>query len=92
MNIETELAGCLIIQENKVLLLYREDEQHWEVPGGKVEEGETPTEAAVREPKDEIGVEVSLEKHFYTGKFQKDHKLYIRHGYIAETEDKPEIQ
>lgn len=62
------------------------------MPGGKVEEEESPTEAAVREAKEEIGVDVELEKPFYTGEFQKDEKLYMWHGYIASMEDKPEIQ
>ncbi|MFB6158890.1 MAG: NUDIX domain-containing protein [Candidatus Nanohalobium sp.] len=89
----TELAGNLIIRENKVLLLYREDEQHWEVPGGKVEEGESPTEAAVREAEEEIGVKVELEKPFYTGEFQHNGKIFLWNGYIAEIkEGSPEIQ
>lgn len=83
----TELAGCLIIQEKRLMLLYREDEDWWEVPGGKVEKNESPTEAAVREAMEEIGVEVSLEKPFYTGEFQKDGELFMWHGYIAELVD-----
>lgn len=88
-----ELAGNLIVRDGKVLLLYREDEEHWEVPGGKVEEEESPTEAAVREAKEEIGVDVSLEKPFYTGEFQHSGKMFLWHGYIAEIkEGEPEIQ
>ncbi len=37
-------------------------------------------------------MEVELEKPFYTGEFQKDDTLYMWHGYIASTEDEPEIQ
>lgn len=87
-----ELAGSLIIRDGKLLLLYREDEEHWEVPGGKVEEEESPTEAAVREASEEIGVEIELEKPFYSGEFQKDDEIYLWHGYIADTEGEPEIQ
>jgi len=87
-----ELAGNLLIEEGKLLLLYRKDEEHWEVPGGKVEEGESPTQAAVREVEEEIGVDVELEKPFYTGEFMKDGEMYLWHGYIASTEDEPDIQ
>jgi len=79
----TELAGNLIIEEGKILLLYREDEEHWEVPGGKVEEDESPTEAAVREAEEEIGVGVELQKPFYSGEFQHNDQIYLWHCYVA---------
>ena len=87
-----ELAGNLIIRDGKILLLYREDEEHWEVPGGKVKESESPTEAAVREAKEEIGIEVSLEKAFYTGEFQHNGEMFLWNGYVASVEGEPEIQ
>lgn len=87
-----ELAGNLIVEEGKVLLLYREDEQHWEVPGGKVEEDESPTEAAVREAEEEIGVKPSLEKPFYSGEFQKDDKIFLWHCYQASIQSEPDIK
>ena len=82
----------MIIAEGKLLLLYREDENWWEVPGGKVEKGESPTEAAVRETEEEIGVKPVLEKPFYSGEFQKDEEIFLWHGYLAETQGKPEIK
>lgn len=89
----TELAGNLIIEDGKIMLLYRENEGHWEVPGGKVEEDESPTEAAIREAKEEIGVKVDLQKPFYSGEFQHDDEIFLWHGYIAEVkEGKPESQ
>lgn len=87
-----ELAGNILIRDGELLLLYREDEGHWEVPGGKVEEDESPTEAAVREAREEIGVEVELEKPFYSGEFQKDDEIYLWHGYIASTDEEPELK
>lgn len=88
----TELAGNLIIEAGKILLIYREDEEHWEVPGGKVEESESPTEAAVREAKEEIGVEVELKKPFYSGEFQHNDEIFLWHGYIADVENgEPEL-
>lgn len=79
-----ELAGNLIIRDERVLLLYREDEQHWEVPGGKVEDGESPTEAAVREAEEEIGASLELRKPFYSGEFQHEGQLFLWHCYLAE--------
>ncbi|WP_414837960.1 NUDIX hydrolase [Candidatus Nanosalina sp. VS9-1] len=88
----TELAGTLIIQDEGLLLLYREDEQHWELPGGKVREDESPTQAAVREAQEEICIDVTLEKPFFSGEFEHDGELFLWHGYIANTGDKPELQ
>ena len=87
----TEIAGTLILDDRGLLLLYRDDKEWWEVPGGKVKEDESPTKAAVREAKEEIGVEVSLEKPFFSGEFENDGELFLWHGYIGETEDKPEV-
>lgn len=87
-----ELAGNLLVEEGEVLLIYRSDEEHWEVPGGKVEDDESPTQAAVREAEEEIGVEVELEKPFYTGEFMKEGEMFLWHGYIASTEENPSLQ
>lgn len=87
-----ELAGNLLVEDGEVLLIYRDDEGHWEVPGGKVEDGESPTQTAVREAEEEIDVEVELEKPFYTGEFMKDGEMFLWHGYIASTDEQPSLE
>lgn len=59
MESET-LAGNLIIEDGKLLLLYRSDKGYWELPGGKVEKGEMPRDAAKREALEEIGCHVDV--------------------------------
>ena len=48
----------------RVALLERRrgSETYWVVPGGGIEEGETPEEAAVREVLEELGLTVALER------------------------------
>lgn len=61
MNIS--LAGCVIENDKKeILLLHRNTPKRtqWETPGGKIEESENPAAAAVREVKEELGVEVKI--------------------------------
>jgi 8-oxo-dGTP diphosphatase len=62
-----EAAGCLVqrASDNKILFLRRskkETSKHglYEFPGGKLEKGETPREAALIETKEEAGLDVKI--------------------------------
>ncbi len=60
------VAGCLVIDRGRVLLLRRGIEPEigkWTFPGGFVDFGETPPEAAVRETLEEVGMRVRIERH-----------------------------
>ena len=54
-------GGCLLNDEGKVLLQKRGDSGKWGFPGGAIELGETPEETAVRELKEETGLDVEVE-------------------------------
>ena len=54
-------GGCLFNDEGKVLLQKRGDSGKWGFPGGAIELGETPEETAVRELKEETGLDVEVE-------------------------------
>lgn len=49
-----------IIESGNVLLTKREDFEVWCLPGGSVEDGETLAEGAIREAKEETGLDVEL--------------------------------
>lgn len=58
-------AFAIIFDEKgRVLLSHRRDYDLWNLPGGRVESGEMPTEAVIRETREETGLEVSVEKLF----------------------------
>ncbi len=50
-------ASAVVQHDGKVLLIQREDNGLWAVPGGLVEVGEVLSEAALRELEEEAGVE-----------------------------------
>ncbi|MFD3538637.1 NUDIX hydrolase [Streptomyces sp. NPDC058662] len=55
------VAGAVVVLEGRVLLVKRlvaEGQLSWQFPAGKVEPGETFEEAAVRETKEEAGLDV----------------------------------
>ncbi|MDE3056250.1 MAG: NUDIX domain-containing protein [Verrucomicrobiota bacterium] len=64
-----EVAGCYLEHEGKILFLLRAKDRLegdcWGVPGGKLEKGEEPLDAAVRELHEEIGVEFKREAILY---------------------------
>lgn len=49
---------CLFDARHRLLLARHVDGGRWSTPGGAIEPGETPAEAAVREAREELGVEV----------------------------------
>jgi 8-oxo-dGTP pyrophosphatase MutT (NUDIX family) len=62
MNIKPAIAVILINREGKVLLQKRSDVKLWGIPSGHVEPGETVEEAAVREVKEETGLNIKITK------------------------------
>jgi len=53
-------ADVFIVYKNKVLLRMHDKLNMWLVPGGHVELDETPNAAAVREAKEEVGLDIYL--------------------------------
>lgn len=54
------VAGCLVKNQAGELLLIRHHRRGWELPQGRVEEGESLTTAVCREVREETGVEIEL--------------------------------
>lgn len=53
---------CYLIQENKVVVIkYKEGNKkqgYYDIPGGKIEDGEVPRQTAIREMKEETGINI----------------------------------
>jgi 8-oxo-dGTP diphosphatase len=61
-------AATIVVNDKNELLLIKGPRRGWEMPGGQVEIGETLIEAAIRETKEECGLDVEIIK--FCGIFQ----------------------
>jgi 8-oxo-dGTP diphosphatase len=77
------VVAALIVRDAKILVCQRRrDDTHsllWEFPGGKIEAGETPQQALLRELREELGVESIIGRELFRA----------RHSY---RESGPELQ
>lgn len=62
MKVEEKACGCIIVQNDKILLI-RQMSGMWGFPKGHVEEGETEEQTAIREVKEETNIEVEVDSH-----------------------------
>ena len=70
--IQEKSCGCVIMENNKVLLIQHRI-GHWGFPKGHVEAGETEKETAIREVKEETGLEVEIQgDKRYTMEYRTD--------------------
>lgn len=65
MKPHLQIALALIWREGEVLIARRDSNaEHlpgvWEFPGGKIEAGETPESAAIREAREETGLKIEI--------------------------------
>lgn len=62
---QIKVVAAIIQKENKILATkrgYGEFINMWEFPGGKIESGETKEQALVREIKEELNIEINVDK------------------------------
>ena len=76
-------AGGIVFKDGLVLLTKHSQNKHWSFPKGWIEKGQTSKEAALREVKEEGGVEAEIiekigdSKYVYTLNGEKIFKIVI---------------
>lgn len=75
-------AATIVINDNKEILLIKGPKRGWEMPGGQVEEGESLKDAAIRETKEESGIDVEVLK--FCGIFQNVNQSICNTLFLAK--------
>ena len=61
-DLKAGVAVIILNEENQVLLQKRSDVGLWGIPSGHIEIGETVSEAAIREIKEETNLDIRIKK------------------------------
>jgi ADP-ribose pyrophosphatase YjhB (NUDIX family) len=89
------VADVFIVYKNKVLLRKHDKYKIWLPPGGHIELDEDPNQAAIRETKEEVGLDINLidsetpirlfddSKELIPPRFLNRHKINDSHEHIS---------
>lgn len=76
-------AGVIIEKDNHILMVY--EKGHWGLPKGRRERGESMAEAAIREAKEETGLDVTLNNVAFVTEFKREKPgFYLQVFYEAK--------
>lgn len=91
-----EVSALYIVNDEQILLLHRQDHKSqgnkWGIPGGKIDQNESPLHAAVREAKEETGYvfDENEVETLPTAYIEEDNKYhYTYHMFRTKLKDDP---
>lgn len=87
-----EGSRAIVLQDGKILLTHELNSGWWLLPGGGMEEGETPETCVIREVEEETGVIVRPLKHFLTMHEYYEECRYTGHFFVCEVIGKGQMK
>jgi 8-oxo-dGTP diphosphatase len=89
MERRVRVAAAVVMRSGELLLTRRPPggplALRWELPGGKLEPGESPAHAAVREVREELGVEARAGDELAVERFDYAHGLEVEVHFVRCT-------
>jgi len=73
---QRDSAFAIILHSRHILLVKARDKNNWQLPGGRLEPGETPAQAVIREVKEETGLRAQVGR--LTGRYRREDGSVVR--------------
>ena len=84
-----EVVAAVLIHNSKIFCAQRKNEgllaKKWEFPGGKIEIGETKEEALIRELKEELDFDATIDRYLITVEHEYPAFHITKHSFICFT-------
>ncbi|RKQ32719.1 NUDIX hydrolase [Oceanobacillus halophilus] len=75
-------AATIVLNDHHEVLLIKGPRRGWEMPGGQVEVGESLKDAAIRETKEESGIDIEITR--FCGVFQNVSSSICNHLFLGK--------